>query len=419
MQQHLKINLKNVLWALSEVADIASPTIARHQQRTALIATEIAKYSNVNRILAQTIFGSALLHDIGALSVEEKLSLHAFETQNYQTHCNRGAILLEKVPWLKQAAQIVRNHHTIWTNLDGRLDDPVIFASQVVNLADFVERMIDRNRYILHQTQDIVEKVQKLRGIAIHDQIIDVFLELAKREEFWLKLVSHYSMFNLFVQDSYYEVESGLPELSLLAEMFRNIIDFKSPFTATHSSGVSACAGKLAELYGFSATDLELIKIAGNLHDLGKMAISNRILEKSGRLTNQEFAIIKSHPFYTYYVIKPLDELNQVAEWAAFHHEKLDSSGYPFHRHAAQIDIGARIMAVADIFTAIAEDRPYRPGMTKAEIYKILQQQAMQGLIEVRIIDLLFDNYDLVNKYVREKQAISRDFYENQFLYGT
>jgi HD-GYP domain-containing protein (c-di-GMP phosphodiesterase class II) len=415
MQPPLKINLKNILWALSEVTDIASPTIAHHQQRTALIATEIAKYSGVNRILAQTIFSSALLHDIGALSVEEKLSLHAFETQDYQTHCNRGAILLEKIPWLKTTAQIVRNHHTIWANLDGRLDDPVIFASQVVNLADFIERMIARDRYILNQTQNIVEQVQKLRGIAVHNQIIDAFLELAKREAFWLKLVSPYSMFNLFAQDSYYEIECGLPDLSLLAEMFRNIIDFKSPFTATHSSGVSACAGKLAELDGFTATDLELMKIAGNLHDLGKMAVSNRILEKNGRLTDQEFAIIKSHPFYTYYVIKPLDELNRVAEWAAFHHEKLDGSGYPFHRKAAQIDGGARIMAVADIFTAIAEDRPYRLRMTKAEIYKILQQQARQGLIEARIIDLLFDNYDLVNDYVRKKQAISRDFYENQF----
>jgi HD-GYP domain-containing protein (c-di-GMP phosphodiesterase class II) len=171
----------------------------------------------------------------------------------------------------------------------------------------------------------------------------------------------------------------------------------------------------LAELDGFTATDLELMKIAGNLHDLGKMAVSNQILEKNGRLTDQEFAIIKSHPFYTYYVIKPLDELNRVAEWAGFHHEKLDGSGYPFHRKAAQIDGGARIMAVADIFTAIAEDRPYRLRMTKAEIYKILQQQARQGLIEARIIDLLFDNYDLVNDYVRKKQAISRDFYENQF----
>jgi response regulator RpfG family c-di-GMP phosphodiesterase len=197
MQPPLKINLKNILWALSEVTDIASPTIAHHQQRTALIATEIAKYSGVNRILAQTIFSSALLHDIGALSVEEKLSLHAFETQDYQTHCNRGAILLEKIPWLKTTAQIVRNHHTIWANLDGRLDDPVIFASQVVNLADFVERMIARDRYILNQTQDIVEQVQKLRGIAVHNQIIDAFLELAKREAFWLKLVSEYHRFHV------------------------------------------------------------------------------------------------------------------------------------------------------------------------------------------------------------------------------
>jgi HD-GYP domain-containing protein (c-di-GMP phosphodiesterase class II) len=419
MQQNLKINLKNVLLAFSEVTDIASPIIARHQQRTAVIATGIAKYSNADRVLTQAIFSAALLHDIGALSVEEKLSLHAFETCDHQAHCIRGAVLLEKVPWLKQTAQIVRKHHTIWSELDGSLDDPVIFAAQVIYLADYVERVIDRERYILHQTQDIVEKVQKLRGMVVNGQIIDTFLELAKREDFWLTLASPHLMFTLFAKDNYYDVESGLPALSLIAEVFRDIIDFKSPFTATHSSGVSACAGILAELYGFTDTDLELIKIAGNLHDIGKMAISNQILEKAGRLDEKEFAVIKSHPFYTYYVTKPIDGLDKVAEWAAFHHEKLDGSGYPFHCKAAQIDTGARIMAVADIFTAIEEDRPYRHGMTKAEIYKVLRQQAGQGLIEAKIVNLLFDNYDLVRGYVREKQAGARYFYENQFLYGT
>jgi HD-GYP domain-containing protein (c-di-GMP phosphodiesterase class II) len=197
--------------------------------------------------------------------------------------------------------------------------------------------------------------------------------------------------------------------------LFREIIDFKSPFTAAHSSGVSACAGKLANLYGFTATDCELMKIAGNLHDIGKMAIPNAILEKSGKLTPAEFAIVKSHTYYTYHVLKPLAPISQIAEWAAYHHEKLDGSGYPFHRHSGELDFGSRIMAVADIYTAIAEERPYRSGMSHNQIYQVLKNAAVHQYIDSEIVALLLDNYHIVSEHVRERQTTARSFYHNSF----
>lgn len=156
--------------------------------------------------------------------------------------------------------------------------------------------------------------------------------------------------------------------------------------------------------------------IAGNFHDIGKLIIPNKILEKPGKLTSEEFAIMKSHTYFTYYTINSIGGLEQIAEWAAYHHEKLDGSGYPFHCKSGEIDTGSRIIAIADIFTAISEDRPYRKGMDKNESYKVLKTQTDNGLLDKRIVELLFDNYDCINNYVKENQASSRVFYENRFL---
>jgi HD-GYP domain-containing protein (c-di-GMP phosphodiesterase class II) len=116
-------------------------------------------------------------------------------------------------------------------------------------------------------------------------------------------------------------------------------------------------------------------------------------------------------------VINTIGGLKQVAEWAAYHHEKLDGSGYPFHCTAAELTTGARIMMVADIFTALAEDRPYRKGMSKEELIQIMKQFSDRRLLDTRVVNLLFENYNEVLAYVAEKQAIAREFYEKQFSF--
>jgi HD-GYP domain-containing protein (c-di-GMP phosphodiesterase class II) len=416
MQRQISVNLGNFLLSLSEVTDIANPTIAQHQQRTAFIALEIARYSSVDSDLIENLFTAALLHDIGAISIEEKMALHNFELTNLNLHCVRGELLLEQTPWLKKISKIVRYHHKNWKDWNKTIDNPDVFASQVVLLSDYIERLVDRNKYILHQNKEIIEKVINNKNTMVHEKIIDSFVEASKREEFWLDLVSPRIYPVLLHNGPYRNVEIDLKGIALIAEVYKDIIDFKSPFTATHTTGVSASAEMLSKLFGLTDIEINLMKIAGNLHDIGKLIIPNSILEKPDKLTTEEFAIIRCHTYYSYYVINTIGGLQQIAEWAAYHHEKLDGNGYPFHCKAKDIDTGARIMAVADIFTAISEDRPYRIRMNKEDVYKTIKNQSDKNLLDSRIVDLLFDNYNKVDIYVREKQAITKKFYENQFL---
>lgn len=416
MREQLSVNFGNLILSLSEVPDLVNRRIAQHHHRTAYLALELSKTANLEPKLTKDIFIAALLHDIGAVTAEERLSLKSFDIYDESVHAIRGAVLIEEIPWLKQISDIIRYHHKRWDEWEESIEEVVVLASQIVLLADYVERLIDNNKYILNQVDDIIDIIKKLGDTVVHKDITAYFIELSKREEFWLDLTSPILQRLLQENGPFTCDHIGLEDISLISNLYRDIIDFKSRFTATHTAGVAECSVRMAELFGMAAVDVKSIRIAGNFHDIGKLAIPNSILEKPGKLTREEFAIIRSHTYYTYYIINSIGGMQRIAEWAAYHHEKLDGSGYPFHCNSDEISTGSRIVAVADIFTALAEDRPYRAEMGKNEIYQIFKEQTDKKLIDKRMVDLLFDNYENIFSSVKAKQNKAREFYEKRFL---
>ena len=410
-KQHI-VNLGNLLLTLSEAMDLSNPSISQHQYRTAYIALEISKNAGITGSELENIFTASLLHDIGALTVEEKILLHNNEAEDEELHTVRGEILLNRIPWLKGISKIVRNHHRDWKDWNEGLENPVVTASQIIYLSDYVERQIDRNRYILHQTEDIVEAASKLQDIEVSEKIVSHFIDVSKREDFWLDLVSPRLYSVLLHHGPFQNRPVDLDDILLISNLYRDLIDFKSPYTATHTSGVAECASKLSEFFGLADIDIKNMKIAGNFHDIGKLLIPNSIIEKPGELTAHEYAIMRCHSYYTYNTLDSIGGLHTIAEWAGFHHEKLDGSGYPFHCSGDEIGTGSRIMAVADIFTALIEDRPYRKGMDKNQIYQIIKYQADNNLLDKKITDLLFDNFDTIYSHVKDKQSAAKHFYD-------
>jgi HD-GYP domain-containing protein (c-di-GMP phosphodiesterase class II) len=380
-----------------------------------MVALEMGKAAGLPHDRLGNLFIAALLHDVGAFSLEDKIRLRESRAEELEEHCVRGELLLQRVPLFQGAAPIVRFHHTKWRDWDESIENPLVWDSQTLFISDFIERSINRNQYILHQHEKIIARLKALAGTSLHPQIIDLFMSISDREEFWLDLVSP-RIFSLLHNNSPLRgVEILIDDIFLISELFQNIIDFKSRFTATHSTGVAACASMLANIFGMPETETRLAEIAGKLHDLGKLAIPNSILEKPGALSKEETAIMKSHAYYTCTVIKNIEGLKQIAEWAAYHHEKLDGSGYPFRHEADRLDNGSRILMVADIFTALSEDRPYRNKLSQKESVKIFKEMSGQQLLDKKIVDLVIENYDEIFSYVSEKQAVAREFYEKQF----
>lgn len=193
-------------------------------------------------------------------------------------------------------------------------------------------------------------------------------------------------------------------EVINLTKIFAGIIDFRSPFTANHTAGVAKTAEKLAEIAGFSETECKMMLVAGYLHDLGKLAVRNDVLEKPSKLDVEEFNIIRSHTYYTYRLLQPIKEFETINSWASYHHEKLNGKGYPFHLDDKNLSLGSRIMAVADIFTAITEDRPYRKGMPDEQTFNILNSMVKDRSICPYVVSILMDNFDLIYEIRKEAQ---------------
>ena len=417
MKRRTSVNVGNLFLSLSDALDLAGSKLVQHQQRTAFITLEIGELAGLSEENLEQIFFAALLHDIGAFSVEEKFALLSSESVNTEPHCIRGEILIKEFDWLKHASELVRCHHRTWEEWQKPIDVPIVLGSQIIALADCLERKIDRQLYILHQNKQLISYITSLSGKNFHPDVVNSFVSAASREEFWLDLVSPRLYSYLLHNGPSRRLDIDIENISSISKIFANIIDFRSRFTATHSSGVAACAVSLSKIFGLTEGEIVMMEVAGNLHDLGKLYVPNQILEKPDKLDVKEFEVIKSHTYFTYSVLNTIGGLQQIAEWGAYHHERLDGSGYPFRCKSDELSTGARIMMVADMFTAMAEDRPYRKGMTKEEIVRIISDFSSRGLLDKKIVNILLDNYEDVRSYVKDKQSIAQQFYENQFAF--
>ncbi len=413
MLNETSINLGNILLSFSDAIDLIDQSIAAHQMRTAFVTCQMANAAKLPLEATQKIFAGSILHDVGALTPEDKIRLHDFEETNVNIHCIRGAKLFGLCPLLKESSEMIRWHHKPWKEWTTGIDSKDAFESQVLYLADYLERSINRDQYILHQNEELVEKITSMAGSELHSDIVDLFVDVQNREEFWLDLVSPRLYSILLHFGPFRRVDIEIDQIFSISTFFRNLIDFKSPFTATHSTGVSECASILSRIFGLTTNEISLIKLAGHFHDIGKLSVPNAILDKPDKLTKEEFAIIKRHTYFTYMVLNSIGGLDHIPEWAAFHHEKLNGSGYPFHVNSKQLDSASRIVAVSDIFTALAEDRPYRSGMQRDKIESILKNIAQNDGIDEKIVDLLLENYEEVLLSVKKKQTIANAEYKD------
>jgi HD-GYP domain-containing protein (c-di-GMP phosphodiesterase class II) len=156
-----------------------------------------------------------------------------------------------------------------------------------------------------------------------------------------------------------------------------------------------------------------MMAIAGYLHDLGKLAVPKEILEKADKLSMEELNIVRSHTYHTYRILSHMEDFKTINQWASFHHERLDGSGYPFHISGFDFPLGSRIMAVSDVFTAISEDRPYREGMGIEKALSTIASMAKNHSLDPYVVSLLERNVQFVDDARKSAQIDARKEYEN------
>ncbi len=413
----LRIPLLDLVSCFSGALDMVSPSVMNHHKRVAYLALRLAETVGLPRNEKVQIVLASLVHDIGLLSLHNKLDALHFEINfdNYglRQHGTLGESLLRKYMPLPKIAALVSAHHVYWQDRDSAvLKDDILFGSQIIHLADRIDVLIDKTQEILSQVPRIVSQIEGQSGRMFSPELVAVFKHLAPREYLWLDLISAHTDSIIAQALKPDLIRLNRKRLLNVAKLFCQIIDFRSPFTATHSAGVAASAEALSRRMGFSNQECFEMRIAGYLHDLGKLAIPVEILEKPANLTKAEVNIIKSHPYHGYRTLEKVQGLETINRWGTLHHERLDGNGYPFHLRGPELDMGSRIMAVADIFTALMEDRPYRAGMPEEQALRTLIAMSESGAIDSEVVAVLRENLNEVDSIRDNAQQAAAEEYQ-------
>lgn len=393
--EHQDIDLHKAVTALSGALDLVGIDEVRHGKRVAIMAYNIAKHLDWPSDELISILHAGMLHDCGVSQVREHRHLtEGLEWSGSNAHCLRGWEYLSACPPLAYLAEDIRYHHTRWSILQSLpLSSQTKLRTNLLFLADRIDVLqapFLSSERILSESSCIIEQIQSYAGLLFSPELVAAFSEVGRSQAFWLVMEPEY------LDEDLRELGQQLPLSSLnyrdqreLARLFSRVVDAKSRFTEQHSERVALVTRELAMDFGIEGAHLEQLEIAGLLHDLGKLRVSEDILEKPGKLTPEERASMQRHSYDTYRILQRVFSDSDIPKWAGFHHETLRGSGYPFKSGSQVQDLECRIISVADIFQALAQNRPYRGSMPLEEIIQDLQRRASEGDLDHRVVEKL------------------------------
>lgn len=286
----------------------------------------------------------------------------AFADDLFAARCERGAEIARMLALPEASADAIRALDEHWDGGGrpyGVQGDAIPLLGRILGLAQTVEVFC-----AAAGPYEAIEVASARRGTWFDPELVDALTSLPIGDRLWSDLVDDDVAGQVAAREpGEVHLTAGPEQVDRIAEAFSRVIDAKSPYTFNHSSRVADVTVGIAGQLGFEGRRLRRLRRAALLHDIGKLAVSNAVLDKPGKLTDDEFAQIKEHPRQTLAILSRASVFAPIAELAANHHEKLDGSGYHRGITAEQLTLDMRILAVADIYEALTANRPYRDGM--------------------------------------------------------
>ena len=422
----VQIKLSEVISALSYALDITEGQPKGHAARSCMLGMRIAKELKLNSVESSALFYALLLKDLGCSSnagrmcylfgSDDRLVKQHYKTadcstlggtinylaQNIADHgslidkakhfarvalggskeakslidlrCERGAKIARELEFPELTAKAILSLDEHWDghgHPDGLKGEQIPLLARVLNISQTIEVFISE-----YSLAAAYEMVAERSGTWFDPELARLFLNISDDSAFW-ESYNNSSPSDAAAafepQDSMLHADAAL--LDRIAEGFSQVIDAKSPWTYRHSEGVAKIAAGIAEVLGFSLDEVRYIRRAALVHDVGKLGISNLILDKPGKLTAEEITEMRRHTIYTHQILSQVEGFKDLADLAAAHHEQLDGKGYHRGLDAAQLTVPARILAVADIYEALTAKRPYRQDLTDEEVSTILKKK--------------------------------------------
>jgi HD-GYP domain-containing protein (c-di-GMP phosphodiesterase class II) len=293
--------------------------------------------------------------------------------------CERGAHIAKKLGFADSVASGIQSLDEHWNGRGyphGLRKTDVPIFSRIANLAQTLE--------VFHSARGpaaAIDAVRRRSGRWFDPELVKVAISLSATGALWLGLDERDVIQKaLLLEPEQRRMNADEDAIDNICSAFAEIIDAKSPFTYRHSNGVADAALDIGRCFGFSVRDLKLLRRAALLHDVGKLSVSNEILEKPGKLTAEEWKVVRDHPYHTFQILNRIPGFEDLAAEAAAHHEKLDGSGYWRGWNETQLSTFSRILVVADIFDALRAKRPYRDSLPLEKVFEIMRADSPRAL---------------------------------------
>ena len=427
--RRMQIKLSDVMAALSHALDLVEGQPRGHSVRACLIGMRVAQLVKLDPGKRTSLYYALLMKDLGCSSNAAKMCFlfgsddiqtkGAIKTVNWrnmiqgakfglshvavgkpwftramricklaaagdragkeliQIRCERGAKIARLIGLGEETAMAI---HCLDEHFDGGghpaglIGDQIPLLARIMGLAQTAE-VFHRQ----HGVEAMRSMLRERRGTWFQPDLCDALLSLADEDMLWEQLTGDAASFLPKYDPDERSMIADDAQLDDIALGFAQVIDAKSPWTYRHSVGVAEVAVGIGEVLRLNATTLRDVNRAALLHDIGKLGVSNLILDKPGKLTNEEFAEVKKHPGFTFDILQHVSGFSTLAELAASHHERLDGKGYHRGRGAKDLSVEARMLCVSDMYEALASKRPYREDLSEEAVMTILDKNCLSG----------------------------------------
>jgi HD-GYP domain-containing protein (c-di-GMP phosphodiesterase class II) len=421
------VRMSEVLGALSQALDITEGQPAGHSARSCAIGMRLAQETGLPADQQSSLFYALLMKDAGCSSNSAKVcalfghndivikrdgktvdtdSLKAmvgYISRNLspdgsyltrakmfkqfvgnganigrlltKTRCERGAEIARKLDFTEDTATAIHSLDEHWDgggHPDGLKGVEIPLLGRYLGLAQCVD--FYRNAAGIDGMYEVIED----RSGRWFDPDLVMALQAIRHDtRFWESLTSKRpeSLVRSYEPEDRVKIATDA-RIDRVAEAFAQVIDAKSPYTATHSAGVAEIAVGIGKVQGLIPKEINDLNRAGLLHDIGKLGVPNTILDKPNKLSPAEWKVMKEHPRYTEEILSQVSVFKPIAQMAGRHHERLDGTGYHRGIRGEQMTQMDKILQVADVAEALAADRPYRAGMSVEQVFSIVDSEA-------------------------------------------
>jgi HD-GYP domain-containing protein (c-di-GMP phosphodiesterase class II) len=390
--------------AFSQGLDLAEGKPAGHAQRVCYIAVVLADALALSPEDRAGVYFGALLHDIGVTlaasdicrvtgtdeeaifgpaplrSPEEMRSNLPFADlkaviDSVHQHCILGAETVRALELPEEAAVAVLGHHERWNGAGFPFEQngaSIPLVARVVAAADMAEVVIASEHSSLIARKRFAQMIGYHAGESLDPQIVSTLLAVSRDDGFWLGLYGDDLAETLNARRPGLDQRTSRKRVLRFSEVFADIADAKGGHTVAHSRHTADAVQKLAQALELDESHTEMIRISALLHDIGLLGVPARIMSKPDILSVTEMQLMRQHPAHSEMILRSLQGFEEVAFWISRHHERPDGKGYPDMLTGDEIPLESRILAVADVYSALIAERPHRGALGSHDARQIL-----------------------------------------------